>query len=106
MDLNKKKGNDFWKEAEATEMRQLLEYITFIDKGTNCTPTSGYKKIGCHMVYNVKHDRRHKACVVAGGNLTAWFASKHVLKFVQSLLRYLSLGNNTMYHLYLGINHN
>jgi hypothetical protein len=51
MDIN---GNDFWKEAEATEMRQLLEYNTFIDKGTdkgtNCTPTSGYKKICCHMV--------------------------------------------------------
>jgi Reverse transcriptase (RNA-dependent DNA polymerase) len=46
-----------------------LEYITFIDKGINCTPTSGYKKIHCHMVY-VKHDGRHKSCLVAGGHLT------------------------------------
>jgi hypothetical protein len=70
MDLDKKNGSDFWKEAEATEMMQLLEYNTFIDKGTNCNPTSGYKKKCCCMVYNVKHDRRHKACLVAGGHLT------------------------------------
>jgi hypothetical protein len=70
MDLKKKNGNYFWKEAEATEMRQLLEYNKFIDKGTICTPTSGYKKIRCHMVYGVKHDGRQKACMVAGGHLT------------------------------------
>jgi hypothetical protein len=70
MDIDKKNGNDFWKEAEATEMRQLLEYNTFINKGINCTPTSGYKKIWCHMVYDVKHDGRHKARLVAGGHLT------------------------------------
>jgi hypothetical protein len=50
IDINKKNGNDFWKEVEATEMRQLLECTTFVDKGINCTPTSGYKKIRCHMV--------------------------------------------------------
>jgi hypothetical protein len=70
MDLDRKNGNDFRKESEATESRQLLEYNTFIDKGTNCTPTSGHKKILCHMVYNVKHDGRHNDCLVAGGNLT------------------------------------
>jgi hypothetical protein len=51
-------------------MRPLLKYNTFIDKGPNCTPTSGYKKICCHMVYDVKHDGRHKACLVTGGHLT------------------------------------
>jgi hypothetical protein len=51
-------------------MRQLLEYNTFVDKGINCTPTSGYKKIWCHMVYDVKHDGRHKAHLVEGGHLT------------------------------------
>jgi hypothetical protein len=44
-----------------------MEYDAFIDKGINCTPTSGYKKIRCHMVYNVKHDGRHKARLVALG---------------------------------------
>ena len=70
MDLDKKNGKTFWLEAEATEMAQLSEYNTFIDKGTKGTPTSYYKKIRCHMVYNVKHDGRHKARLVAGGHLT------------------------------------
>jgi hypothetical protein len=70
MDLDKKNGNNFWQEAEATDMRQFLEYITIIDKGKNCTPTSNYKNICCYMVYDVKHDGRHKDRLVAGGNLT------------------------------------
>jgi hypothetical protein len=38
MELDRKNGNNYWKEAEATEMKQLLEYNTFIDKGTQvCT---------------------------------------------------------------------
>ena len=43
-DLDKKNGNTFWQEAEATEMVQLSEYNTFIDKETNGTPTSNYKE--------------------------------------------------------------
>jgi hypothetical protein len=30
----------------------------------------GYKRIRVHMVYDVKHDGRHKARLVADGNLT------------------------------------
>ena len=70
MELDRKNGNSNWKEAEETEMQQLLEYDTFIDKGIDFVPTSGYKKIRCHMVYDVKHDCRHKARLVAGGHLT------------------------------------
>jgi hypothetical protein len=80
MDIDKKKGNDFWKEAEATEMRQLLQYNTFIDKGINCIPTSGYKKIRCHMVYDVRHDGWHKARLVAGGHLTDSITLKCILR--------------------------
>jgi hypothetical protein len=61
MDIDKKNVNDFWKEAEATEMRQLLEYNTFVDKGTNCTPTPGYKKFRCHLVHSIKHYGRHRS---------------------------------------------
>jgi hypothetical protein len=50
-------------------MRQLLQYNTFVDKGTNCTHTPWYKKIRCHMMYDIKHDGRHKAHLVAGGHL-------------------------------------
>jgi hypothetical protein len=60
MDLNVNNGNNFLKEAEATQMSQLLEYNAFIDKGINYTPTSGYKKILCHM---------HKGFIISSGHM-------------------------------------
>ena len=62
--------NRLWQESEETEMKQLAEYKTFIDKGKGGIPPDGYKKIRCHMVYDVKHDGRHKSRLVAGGHLT------------------------------------
>jgi hypothetical protein len=51
-------------------MKNLAKYKTFIDNGKGGIPPEGYKKICCHMVYDVKHDGRHKSRLVAGGNLT------------------------------------
>jgi hypothetical protein len=55
----------------------LHEYDTFIDKGKATirgqhveNAPEGYKKIRIHTVYDVKHDGRHKARMVAGGHLT------------------------------------
>jgi Reverse transcriptase (RNA-dependent DNA polymerase) len=70
VEIDQRNGNTKWQDAEATEMRQLLEYQTFIDKGKGGTAPEGYKKIRCHMVYDVKHDGRHKCRLVAGGHLT------------------------------------
>jgi hypothetical protein len=70
VELDKKNGNKLWQDAEATEMRQLMEYQTFIDKEKGCVALLRYKKIRCHIVYDVKHFGCHKACLVAGGNLT------------------------------------
>jgi hypothetical protein len=70
MELDKKNGNTKWQDAEEIERQQLLEYQTFIDKGKGSEAPVGYKKIRCHMVYDVKHDGRHKARLVAGGHLT------------------------------------
>jgi hypothetical protein len=70
-------GNSKWQDAESTERAQLHEYDTFVDYGkanivgnhvTNAP--KGYKKIRVHTVYDVKHDGRHKARMVAGGHLT------------------------------------
>jgi hypothetical protein len=63
-------GSHVWQESEATEMKQLAKYKTFIDKGKNGIPPDGYKMICCHMVYDVKHDGRHKSRLVAVGHLT------------------------------------
>lgn len=70
MEPDKQNGNNKWKEAEDTERNQLLEYNTFIDKGIGGEAPLGYKRIRCHTVYDVKHDGRHKARIVAGGHLT------------------------------------
>jgi hypothetical protein len=54
-------GNSKLKDSEAVEMEQLAEYKTFVDKGKGGTAPSGYKKIRCHVVYDDKHDGRHKS---------------------------------------------
>jgi hypothetical protein len=68
--LAKHNGNTKWQDAEGIEMGQILEYNTWIDKGIGGTAPNRYKKIRCHIIYDVKHDGRHKACLVAGGHLT------------------------------------
>ena len=70
VELDTKNGNTKWQDAESLEIRQLDEYETFHDKGKDALPPIGYKKIRCHIVYDVKHDGRHKARFVAGGHLT------------------------------------
>ena len=73
--LDKKFGNTKWQDAVAVELSQLDEYDVFVDKGhqdkvniPNILP--GYKKIKVHLVFDVKHDGRHKARMVADGHLT------------------------------------
>ena len=46
------------------------EYSTFTDYGKEGSPPPGYKKIRVHLVFDVKHDGRHKARLVADGHLT------------------------------------
>jgi Reverse transcriptase (RNA-dependent DNA polymerase) len=70
--LDAKNGNTKWQDARSVEMNQIHEYETFIDKGHHSkTPVpAGYKKIRVHLVFDVKHDGRHKARLVADGHLT------------------------------------
>ena len=70
MEFDRSNKNTKWKDAEDTERNQLFEYHTFIDKGIGGEAPPGYKKIKCHIIYDVKHDGRHKARIVAGGHLT------------------------------------
>ena len=68
--IDEKNGNRKWQDSEDLELQQLLDYDTFIDKGLGAPIPEGYKKIPCHMVYDVKHDGRHKSRLVAGGHRT------------------------------------
>jgi hypothetical protein len=70
--LDQKNGNTKWGDSKALELGQIDEYTTFIDKGhhTKVNPSSGFKKIRVNLVFDVKHDGRHKARLVVDGHLT------------------------------------
>ena len=65
-------------DTEQLELEQIDEYDTFIEKdkakldskGRVLNAWQGYKKIRAHFVFDIKHDRRHKARLVANGHLT------------------------------------
>ena len=68
--LTKENGNTRWQDAIALEINQILDYKTFKDLGYGAPGPSGYQKIKLHFIFDVKHDGRHKARLVAGGHLT------------------------------------
>ncbi len=49
----------------------LHKYQTFKDLGKGGKPPEGYRKICIHLVFDVKHNGRHKSRLVADGHLTA-----------------------------------
>jgi hypothetical protein len=72
-ELDKRSGTTRWKDAQAVELAQLMDYETFENKGRSHKGTRApedYKRIVCHFIYDVKNDGRHKARLVAGGHLT------------------------------------
>jgi hypothetical protein len=70
IDLDKKNGNQLWKEAIKIELKQLTDYQTFIVLDSGEDIPTGYQKIPYHMIIDVKYDLRHKARLVSGGNWT------------------------------------
>jgi hypothetical protein len=70
VELDKANGNTKWQDDEVREWSQLLDYNTFVDKGLGGAAPSGYKKIRYQMIYDAKHDGRHKVRLVAGGHLS------------------------------------
>ena len=70
IEIDKKNGNAKWQDAEDEELRAILSFGTFNDKGKHVSPPQGYKRIEVHFVYACKHDGRYKARLVAGGHLT------------------------------------
>ncbi len=75
--LDKQNGNKKWQDAVELELSQIDEYQTFKDNGRAIfkgkdilNAPKGYKRIRVHLVFDVKHDGRHKARLVAEGHLT------------------------------------
>jgi hypothetical protein len=61
-------ANTKWQDMVRMELESVHSYNVFIDKGS--TIPAGYCKIHIHLVFDVKHDGQHKACLVADGHLT------------------------------------
>ena len=70
MRLDEQNGNKRWAEATELEMVLMQDYKVFKDLGLNAPIPEGYKNIRVHLVYDVKHDGRHRARLVADGHLT------------------------------------
>ena len=68
--IDAKCGNTKWQDATTLERQSQDEYKTFEDWGFKADPPKGYKKIRVHLVFDVKHDGRHKARLAADGHLT------------------------------------
>ena len=66
--LDKENGNSFWQDAIEKEMTNVKIAFRFADK--NSMPSPGFKKIRCHIIFDVKMDLTCKARFVAGGHLT------------------------------------
>jgi hypothetical protein len=69
--LNEQNGNTNWQQSTKLEFDQMDEYDTFTNLGRGGkAPTKEYKKIHVHLIYDIKHNGRHKARYVADGHLT------------------------------------
>ena len=62
--------NTKWQDATKLEMQHMNGFKVFKDLGIYGKTPEGYKQIHVHLVYDVKHDGRHRARLVADGNLT------------------------------------
>jgi Reverse transcriptase (RNA-dependent DNA polymerase) len=67
--LTRGMGTPYGRMQQTLELTQIDDYDTFIDKGyhTKANAPTRHKKI---RVFDVKHDGRHKARLVANGYLT------------------------------------
>ena len=70
MQLDKENGNTLWFDAIKKELSCLSQHqvFRFMKKGEN--PPEGYQYVPYHWVFDVKHDGRHRARLVAGGDWT------------------------------------
>ena len=67
--LGTKDGNNKWAEAIRVEVNKLKEYDVFQAMAEGVGAPEGYSRIPLHWVFNVKHDFRHQARIVAGGHI-------------------------------------
>lgn len=67
LNIDRQTGTTLWRDAIAKEMKNVMPAFEFNDKDE--VPV-GFKKIDCHMIFDVKMDLTRKARLVAGGHKT------------------------------------
>ena len=67
--LDEDNGNKLWAKAIEVEINKMKEYQVFQVLPRGAAPPEGYSRIPLHFVYDVKHDGRHRARMVAGGHV-------------------------------------
>ena len=67
--LDEENGNKLWAKAIDKEINKMKEYQVFQVLPRGAAPPEGYSRIPLHFVYDVKHDGRHRATMVAGGHV-------------------------------------
>ena len=68
--IDKENGNNLWQDATELEMDLMQKYKVFKDVGKHAPIPKDYKNIRVHLIYDVKHDGRRRARLVADGHLT------------------------------------
>ena len=66
--FDKQNGNTLWQDATKKEMKNVEIAFKFLDDGSKLP--LGFKKITCHLIFDVKFDLTRKARYVGGGHLT------------------------------------
>src|SRR5687767_15417831 len=70
LEIDQCNGNTLWQDTTKLELESMEDYQVFKDTGLQATPPPEYKVIRVHLIYDIKHDSRHKARLVAGRHLT------------------------------------
>ena len=81
MELENKYGNTKWIYTTYINMCKLNKYDTFKDIGKDYPVPVRYTIIFFRLVYNIKHDGRHKTRLVYYGHLTDIPFKKYILYF-------------------------
>ena len=68
--LDQKNKNTLWQDAIKLEMELMGSYSVFKDLGRNASVPEGFKNIRVHLIFDCKHDGRHRGRLVADGHLT------------------------------------
>ncbi len=92
MEIERKNGNSFWRDAMALEMKNVGVAFEVLEEGRNAP--SGWSKVTGHIVWDVKMDMTSKARWVLDGHKTAdvnYSTYAGVVSSVRILMTYAAL---------------